>query len=171
MYLSCTYKMWFNSRMIEWMADPFIVLQCFRLLIGNYVLEEAVLRGVTGMLISSLFHSLIVSWVWKIHLLLAEVFQGWFFFFFFSSTNEPLVSDLINIFVFWEIIQVTNKLLQEIDLHLYKLHFVQGFCSLFHSQVHGSNLLSLIRLQGVSQKMMIVAIFRTIGTLWLIKQP
>ena len=45
------------------MADPFIVLQCFRLLIGNYDLEEAVLRGVTGMLISSLFHSLIVSWV------------------------------------------------------------------------------------------------------------
>ena len=34
--------------------------------------------------------------------------------FHFSSADELLISDLIDIFVFWEIIQVTKKLLQEI---------------------------------------------------------
>ena len=34
------------------MADSSIVLQFFRLLIGNHDLEEAVLSGVNGMLIS-----------------------------------------------------------------------------------------------------------------------
>ena len=62
--------------MMECITRTFIVLQFFRLLIGNYDFEEAVLCGVIGILISSLFHSLIVSWVGKIHLLLAEVFQG-----------------------------------------------------------------------------------------------
>ena len=66
------------------------------------------------MLISLLFHSLIVSGVGKIHLLFEEVFQGCFYFLF-GSVDEPLVSDLIDIFVFWEIIQVTNKLLEDIN--------------------------------------------------------
>ena len=39
--------------MIERMADPSIVIEFFRLLIGNHDLEEAVLSGVIGMLISS----------------------------------------------------------------------------------------------------------------------
>ena len=34
------------------MADPSIVLQFFRLLIGNHDFEEAVLSGIIGMLIS-----------------------------------------------------------------------------------------------------------------------
>ena len=59
------------------MVDPSIVLQVFRLLTANHDLEEAVLQGVIGMLISLLtLCSLIVLSVEKIHLLLAEVFQG-----------------------------------------------------------------------------------------------
>ena len=59
------------------MADSFIVLQVFRLLTASHDLEEAVLQGVIGMLISLLMLcSLIVLSVENIHLLLVEVFQG-----------------------------------------------------------------------------------------------
>ena len=59
------------------MADSSIVLQVFRLLTANHDLEEAVLQGVIGMLISLLMLcSLIVLSVENIHLLLVEMFQG-----------------------------------------------------------------------------------------------
>ena len=59
------------------MADSFIVLQVFRLLTASHDLEEAVLQGVIGMLISLLMLcSLIVLSVENIHLLLVEMFQG-----------------------------------------------------------------------------------------------
>ena len=94
------------------MADPSIVLQVFRLLTANQDLEEAVLQGVTGMLISLLILcSLTVLSAEKIHLLLAD-FRVHFLF---GSVGGRFVSDFIGIFVFWEIIQVTNKLFQEVD--------------------------------------------------------
>ena len=89
-----------------------------------------------------------------------------FFFFFFKSADELLVSDLIHVFFFWKIIHVKKKkkIAPKVKMHLYKLHFVQGFCSFFRSRFCGWNLLSRIPLQLVSKKMMIAAVFRTIGT-------
>ena len=87
-----------------------------------------------------------------------EVFQGWFSFWFGWWTFDIWYLCLLRNYSGdkqiarrdrWFLVgQLQTHL--KVKIHLPKLLFIQGFCSLFRSQFHGWNFLSRIRLQGVS---------------------
>ena len=100
----------------------------------------------------------------KIHLLLAEVFQGWFYLWFGWWT--------FGIWLHWSLCLLGNytggkliaprdrwRLVGQLQTHLkvkmymFKLHFVQRFCRLFLSRFREWNLLSSIRLMHGAQEM------------------
>ena len=166
------------------MADSFIVLQVFRLLTANHDLEEAVLQGVIGMLISLLMLcSLIVLSVENIHLLLVEVFQGWFSFWFEGWTFCIWLHWYLCLLVtytgnytgdkqivprdWWRLVGLLQTHLT-VTMHLYKLNFVQRFCRLFLSRFRGWKLLSRIRLMHGVQAMPRTALLTIQRTLTLI---
>ena len=129
--------------MVEWMADHPLYLLSFNSQPWSWGSTAA---GFNKMLISLLMlNSLIVLSVEKIHLLLAEVFQGWFSFWFgwwtFCIWLHWYLCFLGNCtgdkqFVprdRWHLVGLLQTHLT-VTMHLYKHNFVQRFCRLFLSR-------------------------------------
>ena len=127
--------------------------------------------------------SLIVLSVENIHLLLVEVFQGWFSFWFgwwtfciwlhwyicllvthtgnYTGDKQIVPRDR------WRLVGLLQTHLT-VTMHLYKLHFVQRFCRLSLSRFRGWKLLSRIRLMHGVQAMPRTALLTIQRTLTLI---
>ena len=100
----------------------------------------------------------------KIHLLLTDVFRGWFYVWFgwwifyiwlqwylclmrnCAGDKKIVPRDR------WHLVGLLQTQLT-VTMHLYKVHFVQRFCRLFLSRFRGWKLLSRIRLMHGAQAM------------------